>query len=273
MQRKGLSQDSELAKHIESSLKENFKLSSYEARTYIALLKRGKQNPKQLAASAEVPMPRIYDTLESLMSKGFILKQEENYSHIPPRQALKGRTIQFEAQFSQEQDRRRQAEEEVASLLEDVVSRSGKHESFGEISILRGFNSISNKFVELLENSNDIILISKRAIKAKAFFIPLLTEYDAGKKGSMKVRIIVPKRTKITSKEAEIARRTDAEIRKSDHVIFDMMLADKDHVIIGVPDPLSEEINHAIAIWVNNYSFAISTRSAVEEIWKSSVRI
>lgn len=263
-----MSQDSESSKQIEISLKENFKLSSYEARTYLALLNRGKQNPRQVATSAEVPMPRIYDTLESLMSKGFIMKQADDYSSIPPRQALRGRTAQFETQFFQEQDRRKQAEEEVSSLLEDVVTKSGRQGSYGEISILKGFNSISNKFIELIENSNDIILVAKRAIEAKGIFIPLLTEYATGKKGDKRVRIIIPKRIKITSGEAEMARKAGAEIRKSDHVIFDMMLADKDDVIIGVPDPLSEEINHAIAIWVNNRSFASSTRNAIEEIWK-----
>jgi sugar-specific transcriptional regulator TrmB len=268
-----LPQEVESIQKIESSLKENFKLSSYEARTYLALLKRGKQNPKQISAAAEVPMPRVYDTLESLMSKGFIVKQEENYSPIPPKQALKGRTTQFEAQFSQEQNRRRQAEEQVSSLLEEFASSSGKPGSSGEISILKGFNSISNKFVELLENSNDIILVAKRAIEARDVFIPILSEYAADKKGKKRVRIITPKRVKITADEAEMARKANAEIRKSDHVIFDMMIADTNDVIIGVPDPLSEEINHAIAIWVSNHSFASSTRNAVEEIWKSARKI
>ena len=88
-----------------------------------------------------------------------------------------------------------------------------------------------------------------------------------------RIRIIAPKGVKITLKEAAEARNANAEIRKSDHVIFDLMIADTDDVIIGVPDPLSEEINHAIAIWVSNPSFAGSTRNAVEEIWKSADRV
>jgi sugar-specific transcriptional regulator TrmB len=268
-----MSEESETTKQIESSLKENFKLSSYEARTYLALLKRGKQNPKQISISAEVPMPRVYDTLESLMSKGFVIKQEYNYSPIPPRQALRGRTAQFETLFSQEQGHRKQAEEELSSSLESAVSRSEPRGTAGEISILKGFNSISNKFVELLENSNDVILVAKRAVDAKEVFIPLLTEYAAGNKGSKRVRIIVPRRIKIANSEAEMARKASAEIRKSDHIIFDMMIADTDDVIIGVPDPLSEEINHAIAIWVSNRSFASSTRNAIEEIWKTADKV
>ena len=87
-------------------------------------------------------------------------------------------------------------------------------------------------------------------------FIPILLEYAGHKNGKKRIRIIAPMKVKITAKEAEMARKANAEIRKSDHVIFDLMIADADDVIIGVPDPLSDEINHAIAIWVSNTSFA-----------------
>src|SRR5271157_2972945 len=92
---------------IEGMLKEHFKLSSYEARAYLSLLRQGKQNPKQLSSMAEIPLPRVYDTLESLMAKGFTLKQDDTYLPIPPRQALKGRSSQFEHQFSMEQRTRK----------------------------------------------------------------------------------------------------------------------------------------------------------------------
>ena len=264
--------DSAIMKDIESSFKENFKLSSYESKVYLSLLKRSKQTPKQLSVSAVVPMPRIYDTLETLMSKGFVMRQDDSYTPISPRQALRGRTAQFEVQFSQEQRRRKLVEDQVVSILEQSVPTALAEEP-GEISILKGFNAISNKFVDLLEGSKDIVLVAKRAIEAREVFIPILSEY-AGKKNTRKrIRIIAPKGVKIIQKEAEEARKSNAEIRLSDHVIFDLMIADKNDVIIGVPDPMSDEINHAIAIWVRNPSFASSTRKAVDEIWKSAERV
>ena len=253
----------------ESSLKDNFKLSSYEARAYLSLLRLGEQNPKQISASAEVPMPRIYDTLESLMAKGFAIKSEQGYSPIPPKQALRGRSSQFESEFELEQRQRKHVEEALVAQLEPAPKIAKES---GEIAILRGLNSIANKFSELLEDSNDIILIAKRAIEAKEVFIPLLVEYAASKKGAKKIRIIAPSDAKITRNEAEEARKAHAEIRRSDHVMFDMMITEKNDVIIGVPDPLSEEINHAVAIWVKNASFARSTRDSVEEIWKDAKR-
>ena len=326
---------------IESSLKDNFRLSSYEARAYIALLKQGKQNPKQLSTTSTVPLPRIYDTLESLMAKGFaVVTEEGSYEALPARAALRGRSKQFEQQFGQEQVRRERAEELLSRSLSEIsalrIGKVGTSSAAPEISILKGFNSIANKFAELLETSSEIILVAKRAVEAKEVFIPILLgaqpgysegsalynakgtmgEGEGRSKGGtasttrkrislardrhssdiafryddddnktvsigtlstpnrrMKIRIIVPRSAGITKEEVKQAKAANAEVRKSEHILFDMMITDSDDVIIGVPDPLSDEINHAVGIWVRNSSFAHSTRNAIEELWKSAERV
>ena len=257
---------------LESSLRENFKLSSYETKTYLSLLRLGKQNPKQVSASAKIPMPRVYDTLESLMSKGFVMKQEEYYSPIPPKRAIHGRALQFEDHFAKEQNARRVAETQIVEILERLELGQNKSSSVSEISVLKGFNAIANKFSELLESSQEIILLAKRAIEAREVFIPILVEFAQAHDGkaSKHLRIIVPEGIRITKDELASAKNASTEIRKSAHILFDIMITDLDDVVIGVPDPLSDEINHAVAIWVRNSSFARSTRDAVEEIWKSA---
>ncbi len=294
---------------VENSLRDIFKLASYEARVYVALLKQGKQNPKQLSSMSQVPLPRIYDTLESLMAKGFVVLAEDgSYEALPARQALRGRSKQFEQQFSQEQEQREKAVEVLSKSLAEISlekERTGGSSSPGEISILKGFNSIANKFTELLEDSSEIILVAKRAIEAKEVFIPILLDLGMqhrsvtgtgatnpveqkraqgmrsgrpetsgivpGKR--MRIRILVPRSAAITKEEVRQSKAANAEIRRSDHILFDMMITYSDDVIIGVPDPLSEEINHAIAIWVKNSSFARSTRNSMEEIWKSAEKV
>ena len=129
----------EVMDDLERSLKDNFKLSSYEARIYLSLLKLGKQNQKQLSQTAQVPLPRVYDSVESLMSKGFVVKQEDNFSGIAAKQALKGRSSQFEIQFLEEQKRRKQAEEELVTVLQKV-SQDQTKESNSEISVLKGLD-------------------------------------------------------------------------------------------------------------------------------------
>ncbi len=255
--------------NFEASLRENFRLSGYEARVYLALLRLGNQSPKQISSNANVPIPRVYDTLDSLMEKGFVLKSEDAYLPASPRRALHGRSMQFELAFAQEQKQRKIVEEELGRALEAGIYYHEKKSESGEISILRGFNSIANTFSELLEKSHDIFLLAKRAVEAKEIFIPILLDYSSQSK-EKRIKIIFPNNAKITRKDISTAKKAAVEIRKTDHILFDMMIADSHDVIIGVPDPVSEEINHAIAIWVRNSSFASSTRRSIEETWKSA---
>jgi hypothetical protein len=159
-------------------------------------------------------------------------------------------------------------EEELVTILQQSSPQDHSADSNSEISILKGFNTIANKFAELLEHSQDVMLVAKRAVEAREFFIPILLELSGGTKGKKHIKIITPKSTRLAKKELEDALKWGVEIRKSENVIFDMMVTDTDDVLIGVPDPLSEEINHAIGIWVRNPSFARSTRSSLEEMWK-----
>jgi len=285
-----LNGDSLGTQSIERIMMEQFKLSGYEVRAYTSLLKQRNQTPKQLSSNAEIPMPRVYDTVESLMAKGFAFKQGATYSPISAKQALRGRSVQFEQQFSIEQRNREVSEKKLARSLELLANktRNGEKEGGGEISILKGFNSIANKFAELLESSSETILIAKRAMEAKRIFIPIILEFAKANLGTEaahskktkpsnrskgSIRILIPREGRVTKAEVDEARGAHVKLRRSQNILFDMMVTDRDDVIIGVPDPLSEEINHAIAIWVRNSSFAKSTRASIEELWRRAEAI
>ncbi|MGH9921109.1 MAG: helix-turn-helix domain-containing protein, partial [Nitrososphaerales archaeon] len=45
---------------VESELRDKFGLNSYEARAYLALV-ASPMKPKDLAAAANIPTPRVYD--------------------------------------------------------------------------------------------------------------------------------------------------------------------------------------------------------------------
>ncbi|WP_456394916.1 TrmB family transcriptional regulator [Thermococcus sp.] len=47
-------------------------LNEYEVRAYLTLIKRGALTAGELAALSKVPQPRIYDVIQSLMTKGFV---------------------------------------------------------------------------------------------------------------------------------------------------------------------------------------------------------
>jgi len=62
-------------------------LTLYEARAYVALVRRDASTPAQVARLAGVPRPRIYDVLESLVGKGLAADRPgrtARYVAIPP---------------------------------------------------------------------------------------------------------------------------------------------------------------------------------------------
>ena len=73
---------------ISKVLKNSFKLSLYEAKTYLSLLE-GNDNVKTVSRDSGVPLPRIYDTLRSLEDKGFVKKKNKKYTPVEPEIAFR----------------------------------------------------------------------------------------------------------------------------------------------------------------------------------------
>lgn len=69
----------------------NLGLTKYEAAVYLVLLKLGKATVGEICKESNTPRPRVYDTLESLERKGFVMRYAEKpvmYSAVPPEIAL-----------------------------------------------------------------------------------------------------------------------------------------------------------------------------------------
>lgn len=69
-----------------------FDLNEYEIKTWTALLSRGESTAGELAEISTVPRSRVYDILESLTAKGYVVKKNATpirYKTVSPEEALK----------------------------------------------------------------------------------------------------------------------------------------------------------------------------------------
>ena len=242
-------------------LKAAFKLSLYEAKVYRTLLK-GAMTPKEAAHASKVPPSRVYDTLSSLGDKGFVEEVGDRFQALPPQQSLGGRVAQFEASFRKEQEEREKAKQVLLQTLEPLYQR--KEAPYQDIHLLRGIYPIVNRFQEIFAHAHDIVLGVRKAVTAKDLFRPSLSQ-ASGKK----IRILLSKDVKLAAEDLGSASAAGAELRRCGILLFDVMVADDQDVLIGVPDPLSEDVYHSIAIWVRNPSFATSIRESLEELWRT----
>lgn len=251
-------------------LRETFRLGAYEAKVYRALLE-GAVDPKIIVQRAGIPYPRIYDIMRSLEEKGFARKAKSSYEVVNPKIAFEGRILQFKREFREEMESKvRHKETLLSSLTPSHTDRESKKES--EIfQVLTGINSITNKFAEVLEQSHDTIITLKKAFEAKEVFLSYLELSKAlkQKRRKKRMRVLAPSNS-ISPKDMVKIVELGMEVKQRDDILLDLMVSDNFDVLIGVPDPMSEEPYHSIAIWLRNRSFANSLFLSLNDVWDGS---
>ncbi|MDG6915404.1 MAG: TrmB family transcriptional regulator [Nitrososphaerota archaeon] len=246
---------------VESELREKFGLNSYEARGYLALV-AAPMKPKDLAAAASIPAPRVYDTLRALETKGFVHRRGEAYVAESPGVALKTYLLGHQRSFERSRESKEASMKRIVELLQPVVAT--RDDLAEEPVLLRGIDAIAGRFFEILGSSSDVTLMVRKALRVKGVFSEYLEAFPlAGKR----IRLLLPSRPPISERDSRLLARLGIETRFYDHPVLDMMVADGRDVVLGVPERTNDEPFSAVALWVRNPSFARSTRAAVDEIW------
>jgi len=112
----------ELLNEIEEFLK-SLKLSNYEIRVYLALIKADSLNAKELSRKADVPSGRIYEVLEELKEKGLVEIQHSRpklYKAISPNLVFQSLINQLKA------DKKKKIADlyDQATVLESKIDKS-----------------------------------------------------------------------------------------------------------------------------------------------------
>jgi sugar-specific transcriptional regulator TrmB len=249
---------------IESELRDKFGLTSYEARGYLALI-ASPMRPKDLATAADIPNPRIYDTLRNLEMKGFVHKRGEAFVAESPSVALKTYLLAHQRSFEKTMESKEASMKRVVELLQPAVA--SREELAEEPVLLRGIDAIAGRFFEILSTSKDVTLMVRKALRFKGLFRQYLEAFPLSGKH---IRLLLPSTPPIDSRDASLLARLKIETRYYNHPVLDMMVADERDVVLGVPERTNDEPFSAVALWVRNPSFARSTKAAIDDIWTES---
>ncbi|PVU72026.1 hypothetical protein DDW07_02675 [Acidilobus sp. SCGC AC-742_E15] len=126
-------------------LRKALDLTLYEAKLYIAML-QGASDPKEASVMSGVPLPRIYDIVKVLESKGMVYKDPNGwYRAVSPR-ALAAASI-----ARLEEDSRRRARE-IAELAE-ALERLGSKQRAPRYVIVKGAYNIVSAAVDFFKAS------------------------------------------------------------------------------------------------------------------------
>jgi len=245
---------------LEERLQRYFDLTLYEARAYLTLLMRGSLRPKEVAEYSGIPLPRVYDTLSSLKSKGFAEEVTGNYRAVPPHLSLRNALLRFQAEFERQQDERRMVMEEVLASL-----RGFEPPPLTEVVLLRGLNSIVSRLLEVVEESPELFFLIRKALRVKPLFRSALA--GSGLQGK-RVRVLLPEGVELEEEDISLIRELNIHVRFAKFTLLDILVGGGKYVMIGVPERDDQGAFSAVAVWIRNESFASSLLESLEELWR-----
>jgi HTH-type transcriptional regulator, sugar sensing transcriptional regulator len=134
-------------------------LTMYEAKAYLALIRRGSSTAAEVARIAGVPRQRIYDVLASLVERGLASTRPGRvvkYVASPPDTAIQ-RLVSDHKHAVDELERGANAM--VAQLAPAFKEGQGVTDPLDYIEVLRDRRAINERFSELQESIDDEILV------------------------------------------------------------------------------------------------------------------
>ena len=119
-------------------------LNSYEAKVYLALLKKYPATGYEVAQIADIPQARAYDALKSLMTEHIVISNKEKpqkYTPVPPKDLIRfyKRKINSTVDY---------LEKKVPSVQEDYSE---------PIHTIDDYENIIDKLKEVIKTANDSI--------------------------------------------------------------------------------------------------------------------
>ncbi len=249
-----------------------FRLNSYEAKLWVALLSRGASSAGELSEIADVPRSRTYDVLESLEKKGFIIMKMEKpikYIAIPPREVLERikKRIKYDADEKLkniDDIKDSSVVNELNSLYKNGVEMVEPSEISGSLKGRDNIHDHINMMVKEAESSI-IIVTTTEGLKRKLEF--LKTELKRAKERGVRIRVAAP----LNENHKEIIKefKDIIEFKHIGKIKGRFILIDSDELIFMIMDDEEIHPSYDVGIWVNTKMFATILKDLFEISWEN----
>jgi sugar-specific transcriptional regulator TrmB len=235
-------------------IRDYFDLNLYEAKVWMALLKKGVASAGEVATLSGIPRSRTYDVLETLEKRGFAMAKLEKpvkYVGVKPKIILE----------KMKNSIRKEAEEKMVELsnvknsdeftkLEELY-----HEAINPVrredlsASLKGRQNITNQLKDVIQNAKEEVIIcadvEELLVKSKLF----LQTFQILKKLNVKINLALTGDEHLI-KQAE--EKFGVKIKKI-NIDTKFFIVDRKEIIFYLSRNSDEE---EIAIWLNSEFFA-----------------
>jgi len=246
---------------------QEYGLTEYEARTYLALLDLGIATARDVANLSRVPRTKIYAVLDELHQKQLaqvIPERPKRYEVVPFDVYLQGFEKQYLSRLQQIEEDKRMLAQEFARAPKPMAG-----DKAGSFLTIKGRKNVVNKKYEMLARARRAVLeMGSEFLAARnGYFVPALRE-----KASMGVRI------QLLAPVAEVGVRTlhelqgFAEVRHSKTRTLGSatLIVDDSEVLMChyVPDDEHLFKGEDVAIWSDDKAIVADMQATLRQAWE-----
>jgi sugar-specific transcriptional regulator TrmB len=247
-------------------------LTSYEAKAYLALVRRDASAAADVARLARIPRQRIYDVLATLVEKGLASQRPgppTKYSADSPEFALERLVLARR----EEMDRLERASREMIELLAPAFAAGQKErDPLDYIEVLRDRAAINERFGELQEGIQEEILVFTKP--------PYATPAQENLEGlevsaTHRARSVYEYSALDDDAFAEGVRRfieAGEEARFVEKLPLKLVIIDETVVMFGMEDPVAGESELTIVV-VEHRALAGVLKIAFQAVWDQGLTI
>ena len=245
-------------------------LTMYEAKAYLALIRRDASTAAEVARVAQLPRQRIYDVLATLVEKGLASARPGSptkYTATAPEIAIERLVIEHRHGLLQ-------IERDAEKLVEQLSSayRAGQRQSdpLEYVEVLRDKVAIAKRFEELQATIEREILVFTKP--------PYATEPQENEQGLRLVRNHEARSVYEFSifddrAHTEAVRRfieAGAKARFADELPLKLVIIDEAIVMFGMQDPVAGETDLTIVV-VQHPALAQLLKIAFDAVWAQAL--
>lgn len=262
----------------EEVLNKQLGLSPYESRTYLSVLTLGPMSPTDIAQRADIPRPRIYDVLQSLVQKGLLVEQSGKpaiYASVEPSEALRNLLIDIETETSRQLEEKRRIVRTLSASLSQVYERT-KHLKLekSKVWFTQRDTAFISIYVEAIRNCEREILIASTSPSPPEKEILQAMKYALKRGKSVRVvRQITELWTLRDLKDYEQYIKAGSQVRYLDvnEIPLRFMIFDDRDVILVFPSETGSATLEAL--WLRIPPLAQILRQQFEELWEKGTPI
>jgi sugar-specific transcriptional regulator TrmB len=244
---------------------QEYGLTEYEARTYLALLDLGTATARDIANLSRVPRTKIYSVLDDLHQKQLaeiIPERPKKYEVVPFERYLRNFERDYQARLKKIEE-----DKQILSTASTKDTSAGPDKA-GSFNVLKGRKNVINRMYEMINRARSSLLEmgTEWSGVRMGYYLPLVKEKT---RAGVKARLVAPVSHANLENMTDFATVGDVRHAANKAPGSVILIVDDEEVLIChyVPDDEHLFKGEDVAIWSDDRAIVRDMRATVESQW------